>query len=467
MKRFSLREFLWLCAPIALVGAGIVAVRLLHPPRDPDAVIALSVTRNSNATNLSTPAAAELSFGWDAEAKGGPQDDIQLLYAQKLVALGKGRSQILFQEPLTPATSNVAGVSVNSGGGGLGPALYTKSQNMSVPYQSLPIWTKRVEWRGDFVAVPLQPGSKNGSGAGIAATFPILARIKGAARKSVSWPLRFDAGQLNAIRSLDWQIAAPDDAAWGADTWIRTRFLDTKRRICARLVAVDGGVVRPLWSNYESAEVDNPLWISGQESGIGSTWTKDQIFKLRDVPAQWGEIVYLVDAAYDPAANNANTMGDTKGCDLAEIARLKQAGWLRFARRVTVRRAGAKIVAPNYPQTPNTKYLGTKTSISPTDWVITARLRYDGPKLGPNEELYISDGPTFLGADGKTTLSGGNGGSYGIKPSAKPGEYLAEITVPLKALGQPRPVTLKMDIADTHAAPLHFETKLQVPRAPA
>ena len=226
-------------------------------------------------------------------------------------------------------------------------------------------------------------------------------------------------------------------------------------------------MIRPLWNNYENAGADSPLWITGQDSGIGSTWTKDQTFKLRDVPAQWGELIYLVDAAYNPNANNANTMGDTKDCDAAEIERLKKAGWLTFSRRVTVRRAGAKIVAPNYPQTPNTKHLGTQTSVSKTDWIITARLRYDGPKLQPNQELYISEGPNFVGADGKFTLSGGNGMSYGIKPGAKPGEYLAQITVPLQSLGQPRPITLQMDIADSHAAPLHFQTKLQVPRAPA
>ena len=107
MKRFSLREFLFLCAPVAVVGAGFIAVRLLHPPRDPDAVIALSVTRDPNPPDLSTPLEPELSFGWNAEARGGPQDEIQLLYSQKLVALGANRSQILFQQPASPTTSNV------------------------------------------------------------------------------------------------------------------------------------------------------------------------------------------------------------------------------------------------------------------------------------------------------------------------------------------------------------------------
>ena len=234
---------------------------------------------------------------------------------------------------------------------------------MSIPYEALPIWTRRVEWRGDFVAVPLQSGAKNASGVGIPSTFPTLARIKGAARKSVTFPVAFDAKKINPIQSLDSQIATPDDAAQGADTWIRTRFLDSKRRIYTRLVAVDNDKVRPLWNNYADAEVDNPFRIASQESGDGSTWTDDQIFKLRDVPAQWGEIVYLVDAAYNADAKKANTMGDTKDVSAAEIERLKSAGWLKFSRRATIRKAGAKIVAPVYPKTPNTKFLGAQTSM--------------------------------------------------------------------------------------------------------
>ena len=235
MKRFPLREFLWLCVPVAVVGAGVIAVRLLHPPRDPDAVIALSVTSDPKPRRAWITVQPTFDFEWKARAQGGPQEDIQLLYTQKLVALGDKRSQVIYQDPASPSTPNLSNIS--SGGGGSFSRDFTEaSQNLSVPYQALPLWTKRVEWHGDFVAVPLQAnaGKVSSVGTGLPSTFPTLARIKGAARLSQTLPVRFDAKKIDPIHSIDAQIATPDDAAQGADTWIRTRFLDSQRRIlCA------------------------------------------------------------------------------------------------------------------------------------------------------------------------------------------------------------------------------------------
>ena len=440
-----------------LVGAGVIAVRLLHPPRDPDAVIALRVTNDPNPTNLSTPLAPELSFGWNAEAKGGPQDEIQLLYTQKLVALGDGRSQILLA---SPATSNAAGISVNSGGGGAGPAFQSKSQNLGVPYQALPIWTQRVEWRGDFIAVPLAPGVKNVLGVGAPAAVPMLARIKGAARLSQTFALRFDAEDLASLQALTMGKVSPTIAGYGADTCVRTRFRTVQCRVYTRLVAFDGKTKRQLWSNLH--KIDNHYWITG-ESETGPYLSRDSdFFKLRDVPVQWGELIYIVDAAFNPASASENY--DNKPADAAAIARLKRAGWMVFSKRLTVRKKGAKIVAPNYSKTPNTRFSGAQTSVSKAGWIINARLKYNGPSLNPEAELDSPFGPEFFDANGKSTFAGVTG--FSITKGAKPGEYLATITVPLKALGQPRPITMKMKIADRHAYPLDFQTKLQVPGAP-
>ncbi len=461
MKRFSPREFLFLCAPILLVGAGFVAVRLLHPPRDPDAVIALNVTRDPNPPDLSTPLEPELSFGWDAAAKGGPQDEIQLLYSQKLVAQGDNRSQILFQEPASPTAPNVAGVSVNSGGGGAGPAFQSKSQNMDIPYQALPIWTKRVECRGDFVAVPLAPGAKNNLGVGIPSTFATLARIKGAARVGKTFPVRFDAEKLAPLQALELETLSPTNALYGADTCVTTQLRSVQRRIFARLVAFDGKTKRQLWSNLR--EYDEKYRITAQTGGSSYLYRDSQFFKLRDVPAQWSELIYIVDAAFNP--NSKSTSTDDKPVNAAEIERLKKAGWLVYSKRLTVRKAGAKITAPNYSATPNTQYVGTQTSVSKTDWVIKVRLLYNGPTLKPDEQLDSPYGPEFFEAGGKSALVNVRT-SYNIQQGSKPKEYLATINVPLKALGQPRPLTMKMKIADAHAMPLDFQTKLQVPKIP-
>ena len=464
MKRFSPREFLFLCAPILLVGAGFIAVRLLHPPRDPDAVIALRVTRDPNPRRAWGSAQPTFDFEWKARAQGGPSEQVQLLYTQKLVALGNGdgRSQVIFQDPASPATPNAN--NINSGGGGSFSRDFTEaSQNLSIPYEALPLWTKRVEWRGDFVAAPLQSNSGSVVATGLPATFTMLARIKGAARATKTFPVAFDARQINPIQSLALQTVNPSNAAKGADICVTTRFRDQQRRVHARLVAVNGGKNRLLWHKPETS--DGTYLVNSEDSGYSSIWINSRLFKLRDVPAQWGEIVYIVDAVYNPDAANLNVAGDTRDCDAAEIERLKRAGWLHFSRRITVRKAGATIKPVIYPQTPNTQFLDAKTSVSKTDWIITARLRYNGPKLKPGEEL-DSQGPEWIEANGKYSDIDRSGSTYGIRKGTKPDEYLATITVPLKALGQPRPITMKMDIADTHAAPLHFQTKLQIPGAP-
>ena len=457
MKRFSPREFLFLCAPIFLVGAGWIGVRLLHPPRDPDAVIALSVTRDPNPRRAYVTEQPTFDFEWKAKAQGGPQDDIQLLYSQKLVALGNGRSQVVFQEPTSPATPNVNGINF-SGGNVSGPALQEKDQNMSIPYGALPLWTKRVEWRGDFVAMPLQSGAKNASGVGLPATFATLARIQGAARASETFPVAFDIKKLSPLQKLQLETVSPTNADKGADTCVTTQFREGKRRACARLVAFDGTQKRQLWNDF--SPISERYWVAGQGTGFDSIWRDSQLFKLRDVPTQWGEIVYLVDAAFDP--NPGNTIGDSQAVNAAEIARLKKAGWLVFSKRLTVRKAGAKITAPDYIKTPNTQYLGTQAKIYKTGWEITVQLRYNGPKLKPGEELDSRGGPEFTDAKGYITFPGL---SYRIKPGTKPKEYVATIVIPTKSLGQPRPVTMKMEIADVHAAPLHFQTQLQVPPA--
>lgn len=461
MKRFPLREFLFLCAPVAVIGAGFTGVQLLHPPRDPDAVIALELTSPPNPRSVYTCSQPTFDFEWEASARGGPQDNIQLLYTQKLVALGNGdgRSQIIFQEPASPTAPNLNDLSF-SGGVGSGPAQCDQSQGINIPYQALPIWTKRVEWRGDFVAVPMKPGAKNVSGIGIPSTFPTLARVKGSKCVAKIFPVRFDIEKLNPFQELELEDVSPTNASKGADTCVTTQFRDNQRRIYARLVAMDNGKVRQLWGN------DNPVdalyWVVGQGSGGGDTWRGSQRFKLRDVPAQWGELVYIVDAAINP--NSGNSIGDNQSVDATEIERLKKAGWLIYSKHLTVRRAGATIAAPNYSVTPNTRYLGTQATNYKTGWSITARLRYDGPKLKPGEELNSPFGPEFSDAKGHVAFAGI---SYRIKSGTKPNEYLVEINIPAKSLGQPRPVTMKMEIADKYAMPLHFQAKLQVPKAPA
>ncbi len=462
MKRFSAREFLWLCAPVALVGAGFVIVQLLHPPRDADAVITLDVTSVPNPKQLYVNSSIPgFSFGWEANAQGGPQDDIQLLYSQKLVALGHGRSQVVYQEPRLATAPNVNGFSASSSDD-YGSAQRGTQQNMGMLYENLPIWTQQLEWRGDFVALPQKPGANAASGVGNPATFPTLARLKGAARATENFPVAFDATKAAPLQALKLEKVSPMIASYGADTGVTTRLRTSQNRVFARLIAFDGKTERQLWSNLNKN--DDHYWITGQTETSPYTWSTSDFLKLRDVPAQWGELTYIVDAAFNPASASANY--DSKPVTAAEIERLKRAGWLVFSRRLTLRKAGTKIVAPAYSKTPNTKYLGAQTSVSPAGWSIKVRLRYSGPQFKPGEKLDLPYGPEFTEADGKSAFLN-VGTSQEISKGTKPGEYLATFIVPLQSLGKPRPVTMRLQVADTHAYPLDFQTKLQVPKAPA
>ena len=255
----------------------------------------------------------------------------------------------------------------------------------------------------------------------------------------------------------------PSDAQRDADTCVSARFRSNNKSISSRLVAFDGTKTRLLWSR--PGKYTGDYWVF--ERGGGPT--DEQFFKLRDVPASWGELIYIVDAAFDPIPSKTGGFTTTVVTP-AEIERLKQAGWIGVSRRLTVRKAGAKIVAPKYPKTPNTQYLGTKLSKDGANWTIRVRLRYIGPKP-PFEQLpplSVSKGPIFKEADGKSALI--NGASYSsiiVGRDPKTDEDGVTITVPLKSLGKSRSITMQMDIADPYAAPLRIETKLQVPKAPA
>ena len=460
MKRFSLREFLFLCAPVAVVGGGFTVLQVLHPPRDPDAVITLTLVKVSNSTDLSTPLNPKVNFGWKANAKGGPQNDIQLLYAQKLIAWGDGRSQVIYQQPAS-LTAPRFNISLGSVSDNAGEAQRDMGETKGVPYESLPIWTRRLEWRGDFVALPQEIGKNAPSGVGIPATFPTLARFKGAARVSKTFPVAFDAEKVAPLQVLELETVSPTNAGYGADVCVKTRLRTVQSRVSARIVAFDGKTTRQLWSNLH--RTDNHYWITGETRTGSYVSSYSDFLKLRDVPAQWGELDYIVDAAFNPASASGNY--NSKPVAAAEIERLKKAGWFVFSKRLTLRKKGAKLAAPNYPKTPNTKYLGTQTLISKTDWIIKVRLRYNGPPFQPGEDLDLPHGAEWLEADGSSAFSN-VAISYGVDKGTTPGEYLATITVPLVALGQSRPVTMNLEVADGHAAPLYLQTKITVPKAP-
>lgn len=472
MKRFSPREILFLCAPVAVIVAVLVGLQLRNPPRDPNSVIALSVTSVANPPT--TLKKTTFNFEWNAKAQGGPRNEIELLYAQQFVALNAdgSRSQIIFQKPNSRTAPNIqiihAGQSDKSG-----PALEEQSQNIGIPYENLPIWAKRVEWRGDFVALPLQSGQKNASGVGIPATFSTLARIKGAARVTKTFPVSFDAKRIRPFQQLKLVPVTLQQAIEGADTGVATELRNSPRKIHARLIAFDGTKTRQLWSNSNPADnawPNSKYWVTRSFDFSSNFFqSNSQLFKLRDVPAQWGELIYVADAVFDPDPSKATMARGAYNYNTAapadEIEHLKKAGWEYDSKRLIVRKAGATIVAPTYPKTPNSQYVGTRTSISKAGWAITVRWKHRQPKAGVGSGS--GSRMSFVGADGKPTFVGAAQIAFPSSKNSNPNEPSETIIIPLNKLGQPRPVTLKIEIGDGLAAPLRVETKLMVPKAPA
>ena len=173
---------------------------------------------------------------------------------------------------------------------------------------------------------------------------------------------------------------------------------DVERHAFERLVAFDGDTRRELWRPNSP----DPFHVRiNQQGDLGTDrWFDSQLFKLSQVPASWGEIVYLVDVVANPNSKKlgATTQHVTKTCDESEIARLKKAGWLFFSRRLIVRKSGQTIQAPVFSQTPNTQLLGVETSLAAKKWTIKVRLRYRGSNsIG----LDSPNGPEFFETNGQ------------------------------------------------------------------
>lgn len=450
MKRFHAREFVFLCAPIALIGAGILVSRAINPPRDPNAKIVLSLTRDANSFTMPK----QLGFAWKARASGGPKDDYRFGFAQKLVASGRGQSQLLWSD-VAPLKAALTGV--NTGVSSLTGADFQEiGQNGSLSYDDLPVWTQKLEWQGEVVAVPQNSGTPGQKwGAVSPAKLKQWAQEKGAARVVKTFEIPLDAGKIQPIQKCVLEPVNASNAAKGADTCVTVSWRDARRKIFRRLVAFDGKTRRVLWSDPDGKELQKRIWQGEQVSGGGSLWQINTLFQLRKVPASWGEISFLLDAVFDPKIG-AGT-GETH-CDAKEIARLKKLGWLYFSRRLTVRAKGKAVVAPNFPKTPNTQLLGVQTSFSPANWIVEARLRYVGAR--PNPELDSPSGPNFLDSNGRYLDTGTS--SYGVKRAAKAGQWLAHIEIPrAKFESWKTPVvTLEMEIADTDAAPLFIKHQI-------
>ncbi|RYG59272.1 hypothetical protein EON80_25910, partial [bacterium] len=429
MKRFVWKEILLLCAPIAIIGLGIPVLRAYKPGRATDAKVQLSVTSQQTQED------GKLAFYWEASAKGGPESNFMFGYSQRITARGHGRSQILLD------TLGNIGTSIWSPSIRQTATAGTESlrEDMTFPAEQLPIWTQKLEWQGDVVAAPSARNVMGSWGPLNSLALKNLALTQGSTRVVKRATISLPGGKIEPIQQCLLEEVNPQNAMQGADTCVTVQMFDQSRRVCRRLVAFDGHCTRVLWT--DGVDKNQPHLISDQQQGWTPIWRYSSLFKLKDVPSQWGEITFLVDTVYEPDGIRAD---GTIECDLATIAKLKRLGWITSSRRLVVRKKGERTQPRVISKTPSSQLLGVQTSLDPKYWNIDVKLRYKGQRPDPN--LNIPGNFEFF--DTKGNPDGLEAESYVMKPGPKPQEWIIYIKVPRANLQRVRDVKLKFEVVD-------------------
>lgn len=446
MKPLHAREIALVCAPILLIGGAFLIPSLLHPPKDPDAIIALSVVQKPSAMGF-RPNYPSANFKWEATATGGPDYGYRFGYHQQVVALSEQGETIIYS---APPIKNLSTNAATIGGAGYTPGQQANmSQDIQIDGTSIPVTTKRLEWRGEIVAAPKKEGSTSAPAS--TAQLQQWSQIKGAARVVKTFPIAFDAAKY-AVPQFGIEPVNPSNASHGSDTCVVVRLRDEARTICRRLVAFDGQKHRVLWD--DNSDGFNRYW-QGREGDMAIGFRQDiHLFRLKDVPLAWGEITFWEDVVFTGDKSN----GGEQTADLKTLDKLESAGGLRFRRHVVVRTKGKTTPIPFFQKTPNLQFQGLKTRRDSVGTHILVSLRYIGPRVAPEidvpGELDVSD------AKGKVYMDVVK--SYSVKRGADAKQWVLEVD--LKNLGKsPHKLRLNTEVADNDAAPLHIHTEFVLP----
>lgn len=443
MKRLPAREMILLCAPILLSAGAFFILR--RAPKDPNAKIALSLT--SLPSTLNTKRNAGIAFAWQAKAVGGPKYGYRFGYRQQIVAVTTKGETVVFAEPRGNLVVNSSSMGSSNQTPGKDASI---SRDTRVDDEHVPLTTKRLEWRGEIVAVPLEEGVI--SAPAVAAQLQKWATMTGAARVVKTFPIAFDA-RKNAIKECLLEPVNTTNASKGSDTCITTEVRRAARRVCRRLVAFDGKTKRVLWD--DNAGGRNSYWQSSQSTGSMGWERENVLFRLRDVPREWGEIVWL----YDVVFVDGKPDHDNQNASLGTIDALERAGGLRLSRRLVVRAKGKTVALPAYQKTPNLQLQSLKIQKFPTGAQIEISMLYVGKRAKP--EIDVPGFVEFFDSKGSSVQ--GLNQSYRVKRGAKTNEWVLAIVLknPEKA---PPKMSLNVEIADEDAAPLRIKRDIVLPK---
>ncbi|MDQ3812395.1 MAG: hypothetical protein M3347_00420 [Armatimonadota bacterium] len=255
----------------------------------------------------------------------------------------------------------------------------------------------------------------------------------------------------------------PFNAQSGADTCVTLEVIthnappNMRWLHARRLVALKNGKRRVLWHDNTPGRVSP--WLSQQGSHFADMQIENFLFKLRDVPTEYGEIIFAWDMLAQPARQN-----DTKWVSVAEIQRAAKGGGLRISKRLVVRRDGQKIAQPAFRPKPSLRVWGAYVKRLPTpewngnDVEIVLRLLYTGRAQNPR--LYTEGGIALRDeswrdvkhAESDTVRRQGNGRIYTLSASIRSGD-----------LRGVRHLRIEADVSDGKSLPLHAAAKAAMP----
>lgn len=164
----------------------------------------------------------------------------------------------------------------------------------------------------------------------------------------------------------------PHQAALGADTNLKIRIVafnaspNVQWYYARRLVASKNGRSRVLWHDNQEEGKTPSLLVSSEGTRSVESRNDELLLKLRDVPPDAGELVFICDALAQPTRKAR--WESEKFVDIATLNRVAKRGGVLLSRRVTLRRAGQKIRAKTFPDTKPLRVVkGEIFAIQPAD----------------------------------------------------------------------------------------------------
>lgn len=350
-KQNFAREFALVCAPIFIIG-GLFGWSAWQK-RDRTPQIKLTVRtmaptlKERRREQLPLPFSPDstLRFRWDATLQGGPLSNYHFGWNERITALTPRGSLVVWQ--IKNQTKNWQIDAVNGTVNGIATKLRfsaghnknnlaTHFHEYEIDENALPLDTRKLQWQDEIVAIPSDDANvwHQPCDAGLLRQW---AKMPGAAHWKDTLDLPYSDAISGPVLMRSQKSEEPNP---GSVNEIKIEILlrQLNRRSFGRLVAFDGTNRRILWTSIDEWN-GHKYWRSWGSTGAPGRDGQTLAFDIGNVPATWGEIVFLNDVVFDVAGRGA-IIGGTRDEWLSEKALLafeKQTGGFRVKRRLVLR----------------------------------------------------------------------------------------------------------------------------------